>query len=92
MTDRELHIGWAADALKRFQENCGTDDSHAIADLICDLGHLADQRSLSFLDEVRRGMRHWHAERQSQNTSLLTSDAEVKITIRPARQRLRARG
>ncbi len=92
MTDRELHIGWAVDALKRFQENCGTDDSHAIADLICDLGHLADQRGLSFLDEIRRGVRHWHAERQSQNAPLLTSDADVKNTIRPSRPRLRTSG
>jgi hypothetical protein len=37
-----------------FQKHCGTGDEHAIADLICDLGHLADERGFDFLDEVRR--------------------------------------
>jgi hypothetical protein len=29
-----------------FQKHCGTSDEHAIADLICNLGHLADERGL----------------------------------------------
>ena len=37
-------------------------DEHAIADLICDLGHLADERGFDFLDEVKRGILHWYAE------------------------------
>ena len=45
-----------------FQERCGTSDEHAIADLICDLGHLAEERGLDFLSEVKRGIGHWYAE------------------------------
>src|SRR5262252_3066754 len=54
---------WAADAVAAFQKHCGTGDEHAIADLICDLGHLADVRGFDFLDEVKRGIGHWCAER-----------------------------
>jgi hypothetical protein len=44
MIDKAGHIAWAADAVAVFQNHCGTGDEHAIADLICDLGHLADER------------------------------------------------
>ena len=40
MTDKADHIAWAAEAVAVFQRHCRTGDEHAIADLICDLGHL----------------------------------------------------
>jgi hypothetical protein len=33
-------------------------DEHAIADLICDLGHLADHLGFDFLSEVKKGIGH----------------------------------
>ena len=39
MTDKTNHIAWAAEAVAVFQGYCRTGDDHAIADLICDLGH-----------------------------------------------------
>lgn len=92
MTDRAKHIGWAAETIAYFQQHCGTGNEHAIADLICDLGHLADQRGLDFLEEVRRGVHHWHAERLNNNGPAIGSDAEVKITIRPSGRGLRRVG
>ena len=62
MIDKGSHVAWAADAVAVFQKHCGTSDEHAIADLICDLGHLAEGRGFDFLDEVRRGIGHWYAE------------------------------
>ena len=56
MTDKADHIAWAAEAVAVFQRRCRTGDEHAIADLICDLGHLAEERGLDFLSEVRRGI------------------------------------
>ena len=53
MIDRAGHIAGAADAVAVFQKHCGTGDEHAIADLICDLGHLADERGFDFLSEVK---------------------------------------
>ena len=47
MIDNANHISWAADAVAVFQKHCGTSDEHAIADLICDLGHLAEERGLA---------------------------------------------
>jgi len=49
------HIAWAADAVAVFQKHCGTGDEHVIADLICDLGHLAEERGFDFLSEIKRG-------------------------------------
>jgi hypothetical protein len=49
MMDNANHIAWAADAVAVFQKHCGTGDEHAIADLICDLGHLAEERGFDFL-------------------------------------------
>jgi hypothetical protein len=39
MTDKADHIAWAAEAVTVFQKHCRAGDNHAIADLICDLGH-----------------------------------------------------
>ena len=47
MIDKADHIAWVSDAVEVFQKHCGTGDEHAIADLICDLGHLAEERGLS---------------------------------------------
>ena len=54
MTDKTNHIAWAAEAVAVFQGYCRTGDDHAIADLICDLGHLADERGFDFLSEVQK--------------------------------------
>ncbi len=55
MTDKADHIAWAAEAVAVFQRRCSTGDEHAIADLICALGHLAEERGFDFLNEVKRG-------------------------------------
>ena len=44
MINKAGHVAWAAEAVAVFQGHCGTGDEHAIADLICDLGHLAEER------------------------------------------------
>ena len=53
MADKADHIAWAAEAVAVCQRQCRTGNEHAIADLICDLGHLAEERGLAFLSEVR---------------------------------------
>jgi hypothetical protein len=55
----------------------------SIADLICDLGHLADERGFDFLGEVKRGIGHWYAERHVSDRNYLGPDAAVEITITP---------
>jgi hypothetical protein len=42
MTDKTDHIAWAAEPVAVFQGHCRTGDEHAIADLMRDLGHLAE--------------------------------------------------
>jgi hypothetical protein len=73
--DKARHIAWAADAVAAFQKHCGTRDEHAIADLICDLGHLAEERGFNFLTEVKRAIGHWYAEHHSADHDYLGPDA-----------------
>jgi hypothetical protein len=56
-------------------------DDHAIADLICDLGHLAEERGFDFLSKVKRGIGHWYAEHHASDRDYLGPDAAVEITI-----------
>jgi hypothetical protein len=70
-------------AFRIFQGHCRTADEHVIADLICDLGHLAEERGLDFLSEVKRGIGHWYAEHHAGDGELLGPDAAVEIIIRP---------
>jgi hypothetical protein len=53
MTDKADHIAWAAEAVAVFQKHCRTGDDHVIADLICDLGHLAE--TLASTSSARSG-------------------------------------
>jgi hypothetical protein len=72
----------ATKAVKVFQTCCGTSDDDAIADLICDLGHLADERGLNFLNEVRRGIGHWYAERHTREGDALGSNVSVEVVVK----------
>jgi len=83
MINRPDHIAWAAEVVALFQRHCGTGDDHAIADLICDLGHLADERGLDFIGEVSRGIGHWYAEQHAHEGDPLGPDATVEIIIKP---------
>jgi hypothetical protein len=82
MQEKAKHISWAADTIAYYQQHCGSGDEHAVADLICDLGHLAETRGLDFLDEVRRGVHHWYAERETEKGVAFANDVDVKIAIR----------
>jgi hypothetical protein len=77
------HIAWAAEVVAVFQRHCRTADEHAIADLICDLGHLAEERGFDFLSEVRRGIGHWYAEHHAHDRDHIGPDAAVEISITP---------
>jgi hypothetical protein len=83
MTDKADHIAWAVEAIAVFQRHRQADDEHAIADLNCDLGHLAEERRLDFLKEVPRDIWQWHAEHQSHDRADFGSDTTVGITPAP---------
>lgn len=83
MPNRTDHIEWTAEAVSRYQVRSGSADDHAIADLICDLGHLAADRGLNFIDEMRRGVGHWYAEQYAKEGDILGPDAAVEIIIMP---------
>jgi hypothetical protein len=81
MTDRADHIVWAAEAVSVFQKHCRSGDEHVIIDLICDLGHLADDLGFDFLSEVRRGIGHRYAEQHLRDREVPGRDAAVEIII-----------
>jgi hypothetical protein len=83
MPDKADHVAWAAEALATYQQRCRSGDEHAIADLICDLGHLAEERGFDFISEVRRGLGHWYAEHHARDGDRLGPDAAVEIIIKP---------
>jgi len=83
VTNKANHIAWAAEAVAIFQRHCRTADEHAIADLICDLGHLAEEQGFDFLNEVRRGIGHWYAEQHAHDLEHIGPDANVDISITP---------
>jgi hypothetical protein len=81
MTDKVEHIAWATEAIAVFQQRCRTGDEHAIADLICDLGHLAEERGFDFFSEAERGIGHWYAKHHARDGESLGLDAVVEIII-----------
>jgi hypothetical protein len=83
MPDVADHISWAAEAVAVFQRRCRSGDEHAIADLICDLGHLADERGFDFLSEVKRGIGHWYTEQHARERDHAGPDPLVEIMITP---------
>jgi hypothetical protein len=89
MTKRHLRgqvtddIKSATEAVKVFQRSCGTSDDDVIADLICDLGHLTDERGLDFVNEIRRGIGHWYAERRAREGDALGPNASVEVVVKP---------
>jgi hypothetical protein len=85
MTDKVDHIAWAAEAIAVYQRRRRTGDEHAIADLICDLGHLAEEQGFDFLSEVTRGVGHWYAEHHAVERDRLGPDAAVEIIISQGR-------
>jgi hypothetical protein len=64
MKQRQDHLSCAMKALENFERCFGCNKADAIADLISDLGHLADQLGLDYIQEVERGLGHWRAERR----------------------------
>jgi hypothetical protein len=83
MPDRRDHAAWAGAAVAVFQSHHRRSDEHAIADLICDLGHLAEQQGLDFLDEVRRGSGAGTPSDNANEGDILGPDAVVEIIIEP---------
>lgn len=61
---------WAYCALERFQDKTQTDDEDALADLLCDLMHLADRDGLDFDNELNRA-RNNHTEEVAEEEMLV---------------------
>jgi hypothetical protein len=58
----EARLGWAAQAVRAFQEATGADDEDALSDLLADLMHWADRNKYDFDAALLRARDHYHAE------------------------------
>jgi len=65
-------------ALLAFQRETGTDPEDAVADLLCDLMHLADRRAWHFEIEMERAQQHYEIETTPDADDLLIA-AELVI-------------
>ena len=89
MTDKGDHIVWAAEAVAVFQKHSRSGDEHSIADLICDLGHLADDLGFDFLSEIKRGIGHWYAEQHRVTFSARTRQSKSSSSRSKKRSAIR---
>ena len=74
--DASLHLAdvanehrarWAANALKVFSSETGSDmGQEALHDLLCDLGHYADELGLDFEAEIQRAAETWAEEKAAE--------------------------
>jgi hypothetical protein len=64
---------WAESALLTFQKMTGVDDDDALADLLCDLMHLADRKGWHFEAEMERAQAHYEAETTPEAPALLAA-------------------
>lgn len=55
---------WAQTALDAFVGHCATDPEDQLADLLCDLMHLADQKGIDFDAEFDRALRLFVGEKE----------------------------
>jgi hypothetical protein len=58
----EQRADWAELAVKAFQSKTGSDDSDALADLLCDMLHYCDRYGIDFNDDLGRARSHYYAE------------------------------
>ena len=58
----DARAAWAATALRRFQEETGTDDETALTDLLCDLMHWCDRNGGDFDSSLAAARMHYEAE------------------------------
>lgn len=57
------HLDIIDEVMRLYKSRCGSDGAHAIADLICDLGHYAEDRGIDFVKQVNNGLAHWRTEK-----------------------------
>jgi len=53
---------WAANCIRHFQCQTGTDGTDAVCDLLGELMHFCDREDFNFADELERARRHYEAE------------------------------
>lgn len=69
---------WAKSAVCAFQTETRAEDESAVADLLCDLMHLADRENWQFDVELERARTHYEAETTPDTSDLL---AAAKLVI-----------
>jgi len=81
MNDRRAE--WAAEALRGFQCETGTDNDHAMTDLLCDLMHWCDRHNSDFDAALSTARMHYEAETAPEPTDEDLNNPELPKPVSP---------
>ena len=81
MTDKENYIEFIKEMIGLYKDRFRSEDASVVSDIICDLGHYADQNKIDYLGQVKNGISHWVVEKNEGNNSSSFINTELDIRI-----------
>ena len=81
MADKENYIEFIKEMIGLYKDRFRSEDASVVSDIICDLGHYADQNKIDYLRQVKNGISHWVVEKNEGNNSSLFINTELDISV-----------
>ena len=81
MTDKENYIEFIKEMIGLYKACFRSEDASVVSDIICDLGHYADQNKIDYLGQVKNGISHWVVEKNEGNNSSSFINTELDISV-----------
>ncbi len=81
MTDKENYIEFIKEMIGLYKARFRSEDASVVSDIICDLGHYADQNKIDYLGQVKNGISHWVVEKNEGNNSSSFINTELDISV-----------
>ena len=79
--NNQEHLNFVRDMVNFYKDRFGSDDLSVFSDLICDLGHYADTKSVDYLHQVKNGVSHWVVEKKDAISLSTFLNTDVKIDV-----------
>ena len=81
MADKENYIEFIKEMIGLYKDRFRSEDASVVSDIICDLGHYADQNKIDYLGQVKNGISHWVVEKNEGNNSSSFINTELDISV-----------
>jgi hypothetical protein len=81
MTDNENYIEFIKEMINLYKDRFRSEDASVVSDIICDLGHYADQNKIDYMRQVKNGISHWIVEKNEGNNSSSFTNTELEIIV-----------